>query len=138
MSELSAADRWLSTVLSGDVALRALVSGVYDTKAPQGTARPYVLFSLHAPSADITVIGNIRIGNRPLYLVRAVCDGPSWTPVRTIADRIDELLHGASGSNVDGIIYGCVREQPFKALETVEGKDYCWLGGYYRLWAQES
>lgn len=137
MSEIDAADLWLKTVLSGDTELATLVSGVYDSKAPQGAVMPYVLFSLQAPSADVVVVGNIRLGNRPLYLVRAVCEGPSFGPVRTIADMIDDLLHGASGSNVDGIIYGCAREQPFKLLETTEGKDFRWMGGIYRLWAQE-
>jgi len=136
MSELDAIDRWLLAVLSGDGTLTGLVSTrIYDTLAPQGATMPYVVYQNQA-GHDVRGVGPSRIMADVLYVVKAVCEGTSFTPVRAIADRIDTLLQGASGSNVDGTVLACVRESPFSMIETTDGKQYRWRGGVYRLWAQ--
>ncbi len=144
MSELDVIDRWLFARLTGDLALMALLGKdpdglcVFDTKPSRGAVMPFVVYQLYSSGNDVTTANRTRIMAEPLYLVKAVCPGPSFGPVRPIANRIDDLLHKASGTNADGVVLGCARERPYKMLEEQGKQSFAWLGGFYRLWAQEA
>lgn len=134
-SEIAAAETWLYGVLAGDATLTSLgVTAVYGYQAPETAAYPYVLFHQQA-GADVRGVGPTRIMANMLYVVRAVTDGPLSSLV-AINSRMDALLQAQSGSNVNGAVLACVREQPFVMTEPAEGRTFRHLGGIYRLWAQ--
>jgi hypothetical protein len=137
MTELSAADKWLYTVLSGDAQLVGLINGrVFDTLAPESAAFPYVVFQYQG-GHDVRGNGPTRVMTNSLYLVKAVGRGGSYASLWPIANRLDELLHAQHGANADGQAWA-VREQPFKLLEVDNGVQYRHLGGLYRIYVMEA
>ncbi len=136
MQESARVEEWLYTVLSGDAALAALVSGVYGYLAPQGTASPWVTFS-HQAGTDVMVVGTARIMTNFLYQVKATGSGESMAALKAVADRIDAVLQAASGTVSDGRIISCVREQDLVMVETdLSGTRWNHAGGIYRIYAQ--
>ena len=137
MSEIDAADKWITAQLTGDAALAALVGArIYDGEAPPGAAYPLVTWTAASPPRDVMAEGGERILSIAVYLVQVFGQGRDYGLLRPIANRIDELLHQARGTVTDGVVFGCVRESAVKLAETYEGQSYRRLGGYYRLWVQ--
>lgn len=138
MAEVNAIERWLYTVLSSDGALTAVVSTrIYADRIPQDVASPYpcVVFG-HLSARDLMGVGAFRIWANSLYVIRAIDETESFAGnVKTAADRIDAVLHAASGSNVDGEIFACTRESPFRMSEETDGRVFQHLGGQYRILA---
>lgn len=137
--ELAVLDTWLYATLSADATMKTLIGNparVYDALAPKTATYPLLIYQLQA-GTDVRVVGGTRIMLNALYVVKAGCkDKASFADARAIAARADALLHGARGTAASGHVLGCVREEPFKLLEVIEGTEYRWLGGIYRLWAQ--
>lgn len=137
MTELSAADKWLYTTLSGDAALAAIVgTRVYDTLAPEGSAFPCVVFSYQG-GHDVHTNGPGRVMVSALYQVKVIGKDGAFSELTSAAERIDELLHARHGSNTDGLAWA-VREQPIKYMETDSGVRYYHLGGLYRIYVMEA
>jgi hypothetical protein len=135
MAEQYAVDKWLYTMLSSDAALMSLATGVYTFPVPTTAVLPYVVYQ-DQPAIDIQGVGAARIGITGLWLVRGVARATSWGgTLDQIATRLDEVLQAASGSNVDGEIWACVRERPFRLIEPVTTGQYRHAGGQYRIWA---
>lgn len=134
MSQSAATDRWLYGVLSSDGALLALVgTRVYADLAPDGTQLPVVIYQMQS-ARDRMMVGSTRIWSDQLYLVRGIAETPAYGgDLLTIADRIDVVLHAASGSTVEGTVFECVREREFRMVETINGRQYRHLGGVYRI-----
>lgn len=145
MSEPLAADQFITTALKADSALAALIGGatprVYADMAPQGTPAtplPYVLLQMQA-ATDLMVVGSFRVWTNMLYLCRGLAETNSWGGnLETIASRITAVLHAASGTNVSGVVYSCTREQPFRLVETVDGRVIRHSGGIFRIYAKAS
>lgn len=136
MLEILRVDQWLYTLLAGDAALRNWVGDrVYAYIAPPDAAFPFIVFS-HQAGYDVRGVGPARIMTSLVYQVKVVGRGTSFAPFKAIADRIDQILQGASGSVVDGFILMCVRERPIAYVETEKGAQYCHLGGLYRIFAR--
>lgn len=136
MIETLRAEQWLYTVLSGDTTLSSLVGGrIYSYLAPQDAVLPFVVYS-HQAGHDVRGVGPTRIMTSLVYQVKAVGQGGSFQPLKAIADRLDVLLQGASGSVVDGTVLMCVREQPVEYVEVENGVQYRHLGGLWRIIAQ--
>lgn len=140
MSEIYTADRWINETLRADAPLMGYANNnVWADVIPQTDPPkqpPYVLFQLQA-ATDLGVVGGIRVWSNMLYLVRGITEtgGLTGTPL-ALANRIDALLHNAAGSNVNGVIFSSVREQPFKLAEIVDGRTFRHLGGMYRIFAR--
>lgn len=146
VTELSIAESWIYQVLAADSALDTLAGGSVENRiwpgiAPAGTPEPYIILAYQG-GRDVNALGNqlARILTRPQYQVVAM--GPEITlgTLDPWAARIDECLHGKSGTLLDddlvtvlGRVYSCIRERPFTLPETVEGRQYRRLGGLYRL-----
>lgn len=131
-------DAWLDTTLRNDTVLMSLVNGrVYNTMAPTGTTMPYVVWNYQGGS-DVAAIGTHRVFARCVYQVRTVGTGASYVPLRSVADRVDVLLHGAVGVVPGGRIVSVVREQIIQFLEVVDGVMIRYLGGLYRVLVQET
>jgi hypothetical protein len=111
-------------------------NGVAGAQAPAGSNGVAGAQGPPGSNANVRVVGGTRIMLNALYVVKALCEGRSYASARSIAARADTLLHKARGSNTSGYVLGCVREEPFKMIEVIEGTEYRWLGGIYRLWAQ--
>lgn len=138
MSEIVRADVWLHGKLSVDATLTAAVSTrIYSYLAPSGTTFPFVVYAFQG-GADVSAIGAIRIMNSGLYQVKAVGQGNSMVAVEAIANRIDALLHGVTGTVSGGVILACVREQPLAYVENSNGIRYNHLGGLYRIFIQSA
>jgi hypothetical protein len=127
------AETWFVSVLGGDAA--GVGERIFDGAAPRGTAFPLIVFQWHG-GHDVRGVGPARIMTSGVYLVRAIGQVTSYATLKPIAEAIDQLLQGASGTTVDGTVIGCVREQPYKKLEVIDDQEYRHLGGFYRLWVQ--
>lgn len=131
MNEILRADEWLYNRLHGDSTLAGMAA-IVGYLAKDGTPFPRVTFNFQG-GADASAIGAIRIMLSGLWQVKATVQSTSYAPAKPIADRIDALLHGAEGSVGDGLILGCVREQPIAYVETDSGLQYRHIGGLYRI-----
>jgi hypothetical protein len=138
--ETSAAERWLVTVLKADAALTAVVGQrVYNTRVPSNGQFPCVLFQLQAASNDFVALGGVRVWASLVYLVRGIAEQASFEGnLATIADRIDIVTHAASGTNVAGTVWTCIRERPFQLVEVTEGREFRHLGAILRIQASKA
>lgn len=144
MSETNAVDTWFYATLGADSALMTAVNGaainkLFAEQARETAALPYVIWSFLS-GTDLMVVGSYRVWTNALFVVRGIAETDSFGGnLKTIADRIDTVLHAASGSNVNGIIYACVRESPFRMVENRDGRTSLrHLGGIYRIFAKGS
>ena len=128
-------DSWLYTTLHGDATLHALVTGVFADVAPLQQAYPFVVFGLQ-DAGDVLTVNGVRIMTAATYQVRVVTDAESYSAITTAVERIDTLLHRASGSVSGGVIISCVREEPLRYTELQGSKLYRHLGGLYQLQVQ--
>lgn len=129
--------RWLYTKLAADSSLTAIVgTRIYEQPAPQEAVYPLVVFQLQTTD-DVSAVGGIRVMTTAEYLVRVIGQSANVTSsLLTAAERIDAVLHRASGSVTGGAVIGAVRLRPFVLAETDGPVQYRHLGGIYRLWAQ--
>ncbi len=134
-------EQWLYQLLSGDTGpggVSTLVGGrIYAYQAPSGADYPLVVYSRQA-GHDVMGVGPARVMVRELYLVKVVnkSSAVAFGTVKTIADRIDAVLQGASGSVADGRVLSCVRDYAISYVETVGTDVYSHLGGLYRIQVQ--
>jgi len=54
-----------------------LVTGIFHKQAPEGTARPYVIFQRQAPGPAIYALGNNLAAERDLWMIKALTDEDS-------------------------------------------------------------
>lgn len=135
MSEIVTADRWLKSVLGSDATLAALTPKVYKLPAPQGAQLPYAAFNMLS-AVDLQAVGTARVWSDMLYVVRAIFETNTLGGnLELAANRIDVLLQAASGSASSGVVWACVREQPFEMEENNAGQELRHLGGIYRIFA---
>lgn len=135
MDESSYVATWLYGALSGDVTIAGLASVVSEDPAPQGSAYPVLVFSLIS-AIDVQVHNAIRIMVDSLWDIKAVDQNASYSRARSIMNRVDTILHRASGTVTDAVVYSAVREQIFRFTEIDDGKPYRHLGGQYRIHVQ--
>lgn len=139
MIENTLVETWLYGKLKNDATLAAKVgSRVYSYVAPATAVTPYVVFNAQSPGFDVMGVGTARVMLNCLYQVKVVVQDASFSGAKDAADRIDELLHGATGTPSGGEVLGCVREGPLAYAEVTDGIEYRHLGGIYRIWVQES
>lgn len=147
--ELWIAEAWIYGVLEDDATLEALLPGtnaatIWPGIAPTGTLEPYVILAFQG-GGDVNGLGSglSRIFSSFLYQVTAYGPYSTLGVLAPIAKRIDELLHGKSGTilapdntTVLGSVLSCVRERPLTLPEIAGGKQYRRLGGVYRIQVQ--
>ncbi len=141
MIETVRVEQWLYGLLAGDTGVggvSTLVGGrIYAYIAPEGSAFPLVVYSRQA-GHDVAGVGSARIMASEVYQVKVIGKGSTvgFEAIRPVADRLDSLLQGASGSVVDGQILSCVREQGISYVESSGSGVYSHLGGLYRIQVQ--
>lgn len=137
-NEVVLVDKWLASVLGADATLSGLVgSRIYSYLAPNGSVFPFIIYAYQG-SIDVIAIGGIRIMNNGVYQVKSVGQSNSMVAQEAIANRIDTLLHGKTGTVAGGIVLACVREQPIAYVENLNGLRYNHLGGLYRTIVQSA
>lgn len=124
-------DAWIVAYLEADATLTGLMNGVYSELIPQEIALPAIRFHLQGPNYDVKGVSAGRIMSRLRYLVVAVGEGESFGPLVPIADRIDELLTDAQGSNSGVNILSVERVEPWTMVEVVDGVHWRHAGGLY-------
>lgn len=135
--ELGVAARFLTSVLTADTQLAALVGPrIYPSVAPQGTAYPFLVWSFIA-GEDVRVLGPGRLWTNALYQILAYTNGVFAT-VRQIASRVDDLLSAASGAATGGYVYTCTRERALESVDDSSGVNYPRAGAEWRLVVQSS
>lgn len=137
MIETPRAFEWLYQTLSADPILSGYVdSRIYRNLAPQKAEMPYVILQYQG-GHDVRGVGPGRVMAQIIYVVKVVGPAAQYTALKAIADRVDGILHGASGQVADGEILGCVRETSLDYEEMQAGVRYQHLGGQYRLYVQQ-
>lgn len=134
VNELNYASRFIFSQLTGHAPLMALVSGVFESEAPQQQGFPYVIFEYQS-SEDLNAIPpDIRIFTRPIYLIKVVTRSDSYQSGAAIADQIEAAILKKSGV-VDGIIQvmGEFRISPVRYSEDFQGIRYNHIGGLYKF-----
>ena len=140
MADPNVADRFIFTSLAADSALTAIVGGkIYNEIATPTTppvAPPYVLYQMQS-AVGLRTIGVHIVWSNMLFLVRGVVEANSYTGAsKTMADRIETVLHAASGSNIDGVLFACVWENPFRLPEIADGRILRHQGAMFRIYAR--
>lgn len=130
-------DAWLYELLSADPELAGMVENrIFAYVAPALAVYPLVIFAFQGGS-DVYASGKARVMSHLEYQVKAVCEGATYTGIVAIADRLDALLHGASGATATVRVMSCIRQAPLAYPEiTDDGMQYRHLGGIYRLQVQ--
>ena len=134
MSEVVSAEKWIYTVLANDATLVSKTDGIYSALVPAGETYPLVLFGENRTDNDLMALGARRIWSTMHYVVRAIDETKSYGgDLETIADRIDAVLHAASGTTTAGTVWACVRTMPFRMVEQRDGRIFRHLGGIYQV-----
>jgi hypothetical protein len=135
--ESGTAARWIVQTLLADSTITAAVGQkVFDTEAPQGALTPYILVEEYF-SRDIMGVGIVRVKADLQYIVKYVKQSMSFVEMEPIADRVDFLLHGGSGTPTGGgSILACQRLRTLKYAEPDEGLTFRHLGGIYFVQVQ--
>lgn len=129
------AEEWLYSTLKNDATLSGLVSGrVIGGVGNVGTLTlPAAAWDFVA-SRDITSQdGLIVIDTITQYDVVGVGVGASWSTLTPIAERIQVLINGKAHTFAGGESLTCVRERIVQRIEEVAGVQYRYLGGTYRI-----
>ena len=128
-------DRWLWDNLTGDATLTALTGGrITGDDFPTEERNPIVTWEMSS-TRDILGIAGQRIGVHAIYTVKAIGEGFSYGALLPIANRIDELLGGASGVGA-ATPHGhleCHRERVIRYPEGQRGAPFRHLGAMYRI-----
>lgn len=137
MLESEVVAEWLHDTLSGDAALMALVTGVYDTLAPQNSQPPFVVFQEQS-GRDVLTVAARRIMYSGVWLAKGIVKGGSFVPLLAIMARVDALLGHTSGTTDEGAVLSCTRRSTVRYVETAGGVAYRHLGALFDVIAQEA
>ena len=137
MANILTAERWLYSKLSGDTGtggVATLVSSrIYNGIAAQGATYPLVVFQSMS-GVDVQGVGSTFIMENEVFSVKVVTQDRSYSTAETIANRINYLLHKASGTATGGVVLACVRQYVDK-IETIEdGVQYKTIMQRYRIY----
>lgn len=136
MNEIARAFEWLYDTLTEDSTLATLVGArVYRGVAPQGEARPCVVYNA-AAGHDVMTVGTARVITHVVVTVKAVGRNTDYAALKSVADALDAALHGARGSASGALVLSCYREMPLDYIEHTQTETYAHLGGQYRLLVQ--
>lgn len=135
-AELARVNQWMYSTLSTDPTITSVVgTRIYAEQAPQGVTFPLVLFA-HIGNVDVAhAFGNQRLA-KVIYLVRAVAQGSSVNPIKSVADRFDPLLL-VKNVVVDGVRIAYVQHFQHHIRQDMEnGVPVAYLGSYYNIFCQ--
>lgn len=121
----------LYNALVGDAALVAELGGsfVYNQHAPQGQARPYVIFSHAGGGPENLTPSDLR---NHVYLVKAIAEG--LKQAGDVDELVIDVLHGSELTVSGYTNFWMAREEEVQLAETArDGTTIYHRGGYYRI-----
>lgn len=114
------ADRWITSVLEGDPVVASVVGDrIYPDQAPMETAYPLIIFNF-VSSLPVSNASADKVMDDEIWRIKVITDDPTYKGLETLADRIREIFHKASGT---GII-GCVSNSIYRLPESKDGQFY--------------
>ena len=128
---MNAIETGLYTALTGGTALIAELgaTAIYSRLAPQGTARPYIVFNHTGGGHENQTPSDLQ---NHLYLIKAVADGSKQAG--TLDDLVIDLLHGGTLAVAGYTNIWMRREQEVQMTEPLrDGKVVYHTGGQYRI-----
>lgn len=135
MIEADRAAKWAWTLLRADTAsggVNTLSGGrIYRDLVPQSAALPAVVITTQAATDDVA-IGGHRVTTSVLLNVRVVTTAADYVAVKALADRVDTVLDGATGSQDTVLIGKTVRDSTQQYLEVEDGITYANVVQLYR------
>lgn len=143
-SEQVMIDQWIEGRLA-DPATVALLeqisvglgSRVFNAYAPNGTPYPFIVYQCQSPVRDVRGVGVARVMVDTLYIVKAVSQVVSYSPLAPVARVIDAAMTSPDTSTAtDGLVLVSVRSEQFSLTEVAAGKQVRNLGGMYHIQAQ--
>ena len=139
MSEIAQAYAWIESTCLADSALTtAATGGVWQGLADIGTVAPFVSFTQQSNS-DVLTLNAVRLWDNILMQIKAVGPTSGYATLITIADRIDTLFGSVRyvALSVGGVL-SCYRESAYALDQEVNGQQWSYLGGLYRIALQGS
>lgn len=108
-------DAWLYSALSTDATLNPLIGNrVYPDLAPEGTAFPYVVYSV-PNGTDMNSIGMQRNTTTVSYVVSVYGRNDGFADLQTITSRIDTIIQGSRHIGV-AVNWKVARRSPWTRL----------------------
>lgn len=128
-NEVLIASKWLHSTIG---TLSGSVSGAYLDLIPEGVSLPAIRYNMQV-ATDTMPIDGTRVLVQIDWLVVVVREGLEVSPLVPIANALDGVLHGATGTS-DNLRIDCTRRQPFGMIEPDDktGTHYRHVGGIYR------
>jgi hypothetical protein len=137
MAETARGRAFIATMIKNDPTVQGILpdiaNRIFDRPAPQGQAYPYVRMDVLSAGSDLIVLGGARVWASPLILVYVATNKQSTGAIEPLADRIDALLHRASGTVTSGVIWSVIRERGFDTPDASVVPNVSRLGGEYRM-----
>lgn len=118
------ADEFLKARLNGDAPLRSFLNvpaqqtRVAHRFAPRAWPPPFIVYQAQAPFTDVGAVPD-RVISEGVYVVKAIGRPRDEATLAKVADRIDELLEGASGATAQGYVDVCLRTGSFELPENI-------------------
>jgi hypothetical protein len=133
MSPTAEVDAWLYATLTGDVALMAMVKGVWNTKAVPESATPLVVYAQEGlPRASRSLSDELTMVEMR-YRVTVVGAGGSTSALKPIMDRLHTLLN-KQAVNGTGYKLNVATDGVFEQADILLGTTrYSQLGAIYRV-----
>ena len=121
------------TKLGGDATLTTLApGGVWLDVAPQSATSPYVIVGLQAHIEEVG-LGEARLFETAVLLVKAVGDGSGAAAALAAADRIDALLHAGTLTVTSATLMSMTRSERVRFVEVDGDVRYQHAGGLYEV-----
>ena len=127
------ADKWLTSKLTGDATITALVSTrIYAEQAPLAATYPLITIQQYAASEPLTNVSADAVMDAEQWQVMVVTDKPSYSTLETVADRIRAILHKSTGTGV----LACEFTGAQRLAEAVSGANYRAIVLEFRIYTQ--
>lgn len=104
---------------------------IYHDQVPQAALLPAAVITV-VSGTDSTTIAGRRVFDTVVVDVRVVGVGAAFSTVRTIADRVDLVLDGRSGTYGGAVIVKLRRDGVQRFVENESGTSFAHLIGTYR------
>jgi len=151
--ELLVAQAWIYSRLTGDPSTIAAFAErenpateapmtpdeqVWEYRAPEAVAPPFITYRREAPGLDVTGLGGNRIYTRIPYLITVTGVGENWDhdDLYACIERLFGLAVNIPVAEPEGYIEACVRREVFDQYADAAGLHYRHLGGIYEIAVQ--
>lgn len=131
--------QWMYGVLAGDSQVNAVFgTRVYRKVLPQTAAYDHSLIMQYMGGGTVAPVGSIRIYSNMLFMVKGTGKAGSYSQLRDGMNRVDGLLHRASGDIAGARILWCEHEEEVPLEPVVySGETYEQIAILYRVRAHE-